>query len=89
MPETTLISFEVPVETARKLEELAEATNRSESTLGLEAIEEYISVQQWQIEAIKQGIEEADRGRFIEHSVVKEWVKSWGTDHEKDEPRCE
>src|SRR5258708_4536991 len=71
MAETTMISFQVPKETARKLEALAEATNRSEATLGAEAIEEYISLQEWQIEAIKQGIKSADQGRLIDHSLIK------------------
>jgi len=35
-----------------------------------------LTLEEWQIQAIKKGIEAADQGRLIDHSRVKEWVAS-------------
>ncbi|MCI0491003.1 MAG: ribbon-helix-helix protein, CopG family [Blastocatellia bacterium] len=86
MPETTLISVRVPLSTARRLEALAAATGQSKSLLGAEAIEEYVSLQEWQIKAVEKGIQSANKGRFVEHPDVEDWLSSWGTDEEKDMP---
>jgi predicted transcriptional regulator len=45
-----------------------------------------LTLEEWQIQAIKKGIEDADQGRLIDHQRVKEWVASWGTADEKDPP---
>ncbi len=88
MSETTLISVRVPVDTARKLEALAAATKRSKSYIGAEAIEQYISTQEWQIKAIEKAIKSADKGKVVDHAAVEGWLSSWGTDDEKERPEC-
>lgn len=86
MHETTVVTVRLPIETANRLAALAEATKRSKSYLSAEAIEEYLTLHEWQIAAIQQGIKEADAGQLIPQETVKEWVNSWGTDEEKDMP---
>jgi RHH-type transcriptional regulator, rel operon repressor / antitoxin RelB len=86
MSETKLITVRIPSEVAQKLDALAVSTDRSKSYLAAQAIEEYIETQEWQIKSIKEGIESAEAGEILEHSKVSEWVKSWGTDDEKDIP---
>jgi RHH-type rel operon transcriptional repressor/antitoxin RelB len=58
-----------------QLEQLAAATHRSKSFLAAQAINEYVKIQEWQINEIKKGIAEADAGNLVAHDVV---VKRWG-----------
>ena len=88
MNESFLISVRVSKDTANRLASLAESTERSKSYLAAQAIEEYLELHEWQIKAVEEGIESADRGEVIEHSKVVDWVKSWGTDKEKEMPEC-
>ena len=76
------VSARLGPETARKLELLVKATARSRSYLVAEAIETYLEDQVWQIEAIKQGIEEANKGKFATDRKVKKTLKKWGVDED-------
>ncbi|GAN89875.1 hypothetical protein Gbfr_008_007 [Gluconobacter frateurii M-2] len=38
------------------------------------------------ITAVKEGISDADAGRTIPYAAVREWLLSWGTEHEKSAP---
>jgi len=61
----------LPEETSERLEKLAEATGRSKSYLAAEAIREFCDLQEWQLAAIVEGIDAADRGRLTDHQTVK------------------
>ncbi|OGT24798.1 MAG: hypothetical protein A3I12_06905 [Gammaproteobacteria bacterium RIFCSPLOWO2_02_FULL_38_11] len=56
-----------------KLEKLAESTHRSKSFLAAEAIDDYISLHEWQINEIKKGLQEANAGDFLEHTKIKKY----------------
>ncbi len=57
-----------------RLGKLSGITQRSKSFLAAEAINEYLKVQEWQINEIKNGIAEADAGQLVEHNeIVKFW----------------
>jgi RHH-type transcriptional regulator, rel operon repressor / antitoxin RelB len=86
MTETRLISVRVPAAIAEKLEALASSTDRSKSYLAAQAIEEYIASHEWQIAAIKEGLKSANAGELVDHADVVDWIKSWGTKHEKELP---
>ena len=71
-----MMSLRLPEETKTKLELLAAATDRTKSTLVIEAIDNYIDTQSWQISAIQEGIRQADAGEFITHEEIKaKWLK--------------
>jgi predicted transcriptional regulator len=72
------ISTRIDTETTNKLERLAKATSRSKSFLVAQAIHCYIDEQLWQIEAIEEGIREADAGNFADDAQVKEAFGRWG-----------
>ncbi len=63
MKKASLISVRVPAELAARLDNLSKATDRSKSCLATLAIEEFVAVQEWQVEAIKEGMADADEGR--------------------------
>ena len=75
---TSTVSAKLDPEVAKKLEMLVKATDRSKSYLVVEAIESYLEDQAWQIEAIKEGIKEADKGKFATERQVKKTFKKWG-----------
>lgn len=75
---TASISTRLDPEVAKKLDLLAKATARSKSFLVAEAVEAYLEHQAWQIEAIQEGIKEADKGNFATDKEVKSAFKKWG-----------
>lgn len=79
MVETTLISVRIPKDVAKRLAELAEATDRSKSYVAGQAIEEYLTLHEWQVKAIRQGIAEADAGKLMRHEEAVKRIKRWGS----------
>ncbi len=72
------VSARLNPDTVKKLELLVKATARSKSYLVAEAFETYVEDQTWQIGAIKEGIVEADKGKFATDKEVKKTFKKWG-----------
>lgn len=71
MSQSTIVTVRVAPKVAKRLEKLAESMDRSKSYLAAEAIEEYLNIHEWHIEAIKQGMAEIDRGEVMDWEVVK------------------
>ncbi|MBZ0157592.1 MAG: CopG family ribbon-helix-helix protein [Alphaproteobacteria bacterium] len=63
---------------ARRLEMLAKTVHQSKSSLASQAIEEFLTVQEWHIQAIKEGIEAADKGDVVSHKEALAELKKWG-----------
>jgi predicted transcriptional regulator len=61
--------------TKARLEKLAKETRRTASRLAAEAIRSYVDVNEWQIAAIKQGLKEADEGKFATERQVEATFK--------------
>ena len=62
--ETSVLTLRIPHEIKEELGKLAEATQRSQSFLGAEAIRRYIELESWQIAEIRQALTEADACDF-------------------------
>ncbi len=71
----------------KRLEKLAKSTGRSRSYLAAEALNEYLDVNEWQVEGVKKAVASLDRGAGIPHEDVKEWVNSWGRKRERQAPK--
>jgi len=87
MADSTTITVRLDKAVKKRLEAAAARVRRSKSFLAAEAIEEYLAVQDWQVEAIKQGIAAADRGETVPHDRVKAWAESLGTRKELPRPK--
>lgn len=74
-------------QTLRRLERLARSTARSKAFLAQDAIREYLALNEWQIEAIREGVRAADEGQLVEGAEVETWVASWGRKSERKPPR--
>ena len=80
---TSTISVRVAPQIARRLKKLATVTERSSSYLAAEAIEEYLNLQEWHIEAIREGIKAADRNDGADIEEVKSYWEKQIADQDK------
>ena len=73
MPKTTTLTVRLPVEIKGRLEKLATATDRTKAYLASRAIEAYLDAQEWQVRAIEEAVEAADRpdAEFTEHEELR------------------
>ncbi len=66
-------------ESAEKLDRLAEKLDRSRSYLAAQAIEDFVSREEWQLAEIEAGLAEAERGEFAASddvaAVVAKYMK--------------
>jgi len=87
MTESTTITVRLDKSVKKRLEAAAARVRRSKSFVAAEAIEEYLAIQDWQVAAIKKGIEDAERGATVPHEKVKAWANSLGTRRELPRPK--
>lgn len=72
------VTARLDMDTQNQLEKLAEATCRSRSWLVAEAVKQYVAEQSWQVEAIQEGLRQANAGEFASETEVAEAFGSWG-----------
>jgi RHH-type rel operon transcriptional repressor/antitoxin RelB len=77
MPQTTTMTIQLPVEANNRLEALARAIHISRDDLAVKAIEEYLDLQEYQVKAIQEAVEEADspNAEFLDHDEVVDRMK--------------
>lgn len=84
---TASVTFRTTKEAAQRLEQLAQATDRSKSWHLEEALKRYLDLQSWQVDHIQQGFADLQAGRVVDHEKVGKWLETWGTDQEGDPPK--
>ena len=77
MSGSNVLSIRLPEAVKEQLDRLATHTNRSKSNLAAEAISQFVSVNEWQVQGIEASLKAADQGQFIAHEDVEDWVNSW------------
>lgn len=77
MPGTHILTLRLDPKLKKKLDRLAIATQRSRSYLASEAIREFVTLNEWQIEEIKKAVEEADAGKFASDKEVQQLRTRW------------
>jgi len=88
MSKITPVSVRLSVELNDRLVAIAEALDRPKSWVIEQAVADFVSVQEWQMAAIEEGILDADAGRVVAHEDVVAWVRSWGRQDELPMPEC-
>jgi predicted transcriptional regulator len=63
----------------RELDRLAERTERSRNWLVSQAVQEYVSVNAWQLERIEEGVAAADRGDFASEAELARVMEKFGS----------
>lgn len=77
MAESSVMTLRLEPELRKRLDGLAKAQHRSRSFLAAEAIREYVTVNEWQVEEIQKGLAEADRGEFASEAEVRRLKEKW------------
>ncbi len=68
---TAAFTIRLDDEMLAKLDALAADTDRSRNWIAAKAIEAYVELNAWQIQRIREGIAEADRGAFATDEEVE------------------
>ena len=77
MQQSTTMTIRLEPDLKSRLDQLAEATQRSKSFLAAEAIREFIEMNEWQIQEIREALKEADAGDFASDNEVKAVLAKW------------
>jgi RHH-type rel operon transcriptional repressor/antitoxin RelB len=77
---TTTLTIRLEKKLKGRLDYLAEATQRSKSFLAAEAIRDFIELNEWQIQEIKEAVQEADDGDFASDDAVKKTLSPTASD---------
>jgi RHH-type transcriptional regulator, rel operon repressor / antitoxin RelB len=83
----TSFTIRLDVSVKKRLEKLAKRTGQSRSFLAAQAINEYLEVNEWQVNGIRQAIASLDRGEGVTHERVRDWVASWEGEDERPIPK--
>jgi RHH-type transcriptional regulator, rel operon repressor / antitoxin RelB len=75
MPESSVLTLRLDAKLKSQLERLSKSMNRSRSFVAAQAIQEYVSVNEWQINEIKKGIAEADAGDFVSEKEMQQTIR--------------
>ncbi len=86
---TSVLTIRIDEDTKKRLSRLAQATKRTKSFIAAEAIQTFLDTNEWQIQSIHKGIQDAEEGRLVEHEHVASWVESWDSDNELERPKCD
>jgi predicted transcriptional regulator len=76
---TKPVTFRMDDEKVQALDKLAESMDRDRSYLLNEAVDDYIEIQQWQLQGIDRAIADADAGKFVSDEEVQTAFDSFKT----------
>jgi len=75
MPQSSVLTLRLDAKLKSQLDRLSKSMNRSRSFVAAQAIQEYVSVNEWQINEIKKGIAEADAGDFVSEKEMQQTIR--------------
>jgi len=74
---STTITIRLEEEVKNRLDQLAEATQRSKSFLAAEAIRDFVDSNEWQISETRAALKEANAGDFASETDVENLASKW------------
>jgi predicted transcriptional regulator len=75
MPESSVLTLRLDAKLKNQLDRLSKSMNRSRSFVAAQAIQEYVSVNEWQINEIKKGLAEAEAGDFATDEEMQQTIR--------------
>ena len=75
MPESAVLTLRLDAKLKNQLDRLSKSMNRSRSFVAAQAIQEFVSVNEWQIGEIKKALFEADRGDFANDKEMQQTIR--------------
>jgi predicted transcriptional regulator len=82
-----VMSLRISDEMKEQLDRISSETNRSVSAIAEEALSDYVKQQEMEAAALDEAVARADRGDFVSHEAVADWLQTWGTAGEKPAPQ--
>lgn len=77
MADSAVLTLRLDPKLKKQLDRLSKAMSRSRSFVAAEAIREFVELNEWQIQEIKKGMAEADRGEFATDNEVEQVLRRW------------
>ena len=75
MTESSVLTLRLDAKLKNQLDRLSKSMNRSRSFVAAQAIQEFVSVNEWQIGEIKKAIVEADQGDFASDKEMQQTIR--------------
>jgi len=79
---TSTTSLRIDKDLSERLQRLAATTGRPKSWYIRQALDTYLSQEEWMVEAIHEGIRAADAGELASEEEVREVFARWGVNVE-------
>lgn len=77
MPESAVLTLRLDPKLKKQLDRISKSMNRSRTFVAAQAIEEYVSINEWQIAEIKKAVAAAEGGEFASAKQVAQGLKRW------------
>ncbi len=71
------VTFRIDADKRKALDSLAASLDRDRSYILNEAISTYLDMHNWQIDHIKEGVRQADKGQFAKEKDVAALFAKW------------
>jgi len=80
MTQSSTLTIRLPEDSMKRLDNLAREIAHPPADIAAKAVEQYLDVQEWQVQAIKDAVKEADSpdARFMDHQEVINLMKKKG-----------
>jgi predicted transcriptional regulator len=75
------LTFRAPEEKVSALDSIAAMQQRDRSFIINEAVDQYLSLQEYHLSLIDEGIREADAGKLVDHGDVVKRAAQWSRKH--------
>ena len=75
MAESAVLTLRLDAKLKKQLDRLSKSMSRSRSFVAAQAIQEFVSVNEWQINEIKKGLAEADAGDFVPEEEMQQTIR--------------
>jgi RHH-type rel operon transcriptional repressor/antitoxin RelB len=75
MSESSVLTLRLDAKLKNQLDRLSKSMNRSRSFVAAQAIQEFVSVNEWQIGEIKKALVEADQGDFASDKEMQQTIR--------------
>jgi RHH-type rel operon transcriptional repressor/antitoxin RelB len=75
MPESSALTLRLDAKLKSQLDRLSKSMNRSRSFVAAQAIQEFVTVNEWQIGEIKKALVEADQGDFASDREMQQTIR--------------
>ena len=71
-------SIRMDAEKLARVDSIAKAVNRSRAWVINQAVDRYLEYEEWFVQQVQQGLDEANQGKFASDQEVKKRFAKWG-----------